>query len=94
ACTHAPDTEDIGRVKIPAMLRKKYGEGITVDVVSGTDFPNDLTGYDLVVHCGGCMFNKKYVMSRIQQCNNQNVNITNYGVLIAKLTGILDKISF
>ncbi len=94
ACTHAPATEDIGRVKIPAMLRKKYGKGITVDVVSGTDFPTDLTGYDLVVHCGGCMFNKKYIMSRIQQCNNQNVNITNYGVLIAKLTGLLDKISF
>lgn len=64
ACTHAPLTEDIGRVKIPAMLRKRFGQGLTIDIVSGADFPEDLTPYQLVIHCGACMFNRKYVLQR------------------------------
>jgi [FeFe] hydrogenase H-cluster maturation GTPase HydF len=92
ACTHAPLEEDIGRVKIPAMLRKRYGSSLTVDVVSGSDFPKDLTGYDLIIHCGACMFNKKHVMSRIAQAEAQGVPITNYGVTIAKVTGILEQV--
>lgn len=92
-CTHAPLTEDIGRVKIPNMLRKRYGEGLTVDIVSGTDFPQDLSEYDLIIQCGGCMFNRRYVMSRIDKAKKQNVPMTNYGVTIAHLTGILDKVS-
>ena len=92
ACTHAPLTEDIGRVKIPAMLRKRIGPGITVEHVSGTDFPHDLRGYDLVVHCGGCMFNRRFLLSRAALARAQGVAITNYGILIAKFTGILDKI--
>lgn len=91
-CTHAPLKEDIGREKIPRMLRKRFGETLTVDVVSGTDFPKDLTGYDLVIQCGACMFNRKYVMSRIERAKEQKVPMTNYGVTIAHLTGILDKI--
>lgn len=94
ACTHAPLAEDIGREKIPAMLRKRVGESLKVTVVSGTDFPRDLGGYDLVIHCGACMFNRKYVLSRIEQARAQGVPITNYGVAIAKLTGILSKISY
>ncbi len=93
-CTHAPLSEDIGRVKIPAMLRKRFGQGLTVDMVSGTDFPEDLSGYDLVIQCGGCMFNRKYIMSRIDRAKSQKVPMTNYGVTIAHLTGILDKISY
>ena len=93
-CTHAPLSEDIGRVKIPAMLRKRYGETLTVDMVSGTDFPEDLTGYDLVIQCGGCMFNRKYILSRIERAKGQQIPMTNYGVAIAHLTGILDKISY
>ncbi len=93
-CTHAPKSEDIGRVKIPNMLRKRFGEKITVDMVSGTDFPMDLTPYDLIIQCGGCMFNRKYVMSRIERSRLQGVPMTNYGVVIAHLTGILDKISY
>lgn len=95
ACTHAPLSEDIGRVKIPAMLRKRYGDTIQVDIMSGINFPSTekLANYDLIVHCGGCMFNKKYLLSRISQAKQAHVPITNYGVLIAKLTGILDKIS-
>lgn len=92
-CTHAPLTEDIGRVKIPAMLRKRFGQGLCVDMVSGTDFPEDLTGYDLIIQCGGCMFNRKYIMSRIELARAQNVPMTNYGVAIAHLTGILNKIT-
>ena len=92
-CSHAPLQEDIGRVKIPRMLKKRAGEGITVDIVSGTDFPQDLSGYDLIIQCGACMFNRKYVMSRIGHAREQGVPMTNYGVTIAHLTGILDKIS-
>lgn len=92
-CTHAPLSEDIGRVKIPNMLRKRFGAGITVNMVSGTDFPQDLSSYDLIIQCGACMFNRQYVMSRIDRARQQKVPMTNYGVTIAHLTGILDKIS-
>lgn len=92
ACTHAPLAEDIGREKIPAMLRKKIGPALTVDVVSGPDFPKDLSPYDLIIHCGACMFNRKYVLSRIEEAKAFHVPMTNYGITIAYLSGILDKI--
>lgn len=91
-CTHAPLTEDIGRVKLPRLLRKRFGDGLRVDVVSGTDFPTDLDKYDLIIQCGGCMFNRQYVLSRIQRAKGMGVPMSNYGVVIAYLTGILDKI--
>lgn len=94
ACTHAPLTEDIGREKIPRMLRKKVGEELTIDIVSGSDFPTDLTQYDLIIQCGACMFNRKYVLNRIEQAKEQKVPMTNYGVVIAYLTGILEKIQY
>ena len=94
ACTHAPLAEDIGRVKIPNMLRKKFGAGLQIDHVSGTDFPEDLSKYDLVIHCGACMFNRKYVLNRVAQARNQHIPMTNYGVTIAYLAGILDKIDY
>lgn len=92
-CTHAPLAEDIGRVKLPRMLRKRFGEGLQVDMKSGTDFPQDLSGYDLIIQCGACMFNRKYVLSRIDRAKKQHIPMTNYGVTIAHLTGILDKIT-
>lgn len=92
-CTHVPLSEDIGRVKIPRMLRNRFGEGLQIDMVSGTDYPQDLTRYDLIIQCGACMFNRKYVLSRIERAKSQNVPMTNYGVVIAHLTGILDKIN-
>lgn len=92
-CTHAPLTEDIGRVQLPRMLRKRVGEALTIDIVSGTDFPENPTGYDLIIQCGACMFNRKYVLSRIDKAKNNHVPMTNYGVAIAHLTGILNKIS-
>lgn len=94
ACTHAPLTEDIGRVKIPRMLRKRIGEGLQIDMVSGIDFPEDLSSYDLVIHCGACMFNRKYVLNRVAQARNQHIPMTNYGVVIAYINGILDKIDY
>lgn len=93
ACTHAPLTEDIGRVKIPAMLRKRIGT-VTIDFVSGTDFPEDLHAYQLIIHCGACMFNRKYVLNRISAARSQGIPMTNYGVAIAYLTGILNKIDY
>lgn len=94
ACAHAPMTEDIGRVKIPKLLRKKVGEGLSFDFVRGSDFPQDLTPYDLVIHCGACMFNRRHVMNRIAQAEAQGVPICNYGVVLAALAGILDKVVF
>lgn len=92
-CTHAPLKEDIGRVKIPAMLRKRFGKELIVDLVSGTDFPQKLADYDLIIQCGACMFNQSYVLTRIGRAKEQGVPMTNYGVTIAHLTGILDKIT-
>lgn len=94
ACTHAPLSEDIGRVKIPRMLRNRIGEQLHIDIVSGADFPNDLSSYNLVIHCGGCMFNRKHVLSRIERARGQGVPMTNYGVAIAYINGILDKIDY
>lgn len=91
-CTHAPLDEDIGRVKLPRLLRKKVGEELKIDVVSGMDFPSDLTGYRLVIQCGACMFNRKYVMSRVEAAKSQGIPMTNYGIAIAYLNGILDQI--
>ncbi len=93
ACTHAPQSEDIGRVKIPALLRKRIGQGLRIDHVSGRDFPDNLTGYDLVIHCGGCMFNRQYLLSRVARAKAQGVPMTNYGITIAHLTGALSKVT-
>lgn len=92
ACTHAPLTEDIGREKIPRFLRQKVGPGLKIDIASGTDFPEDLSKYDLIIHCGGCMFNRKYMLSRIDKAKFSNIPMTNYGVALAFLSGILEKI--
>lgn len=94
ACAHAPAEEDIGRVKIPNLLRKKVGQGLSFDFVRGSDFPQDLSPYALVIHCGACMFNRRYVLNRIAQAQSQGVPMCNYGVVLAALTGILDKVSY
>lgn len=95
ACTHVPLGEDIGREKIPRMLRQKVGEGITIVNVCGNQFPEreELEKYDLVIHCGACMFNRAHVLSRIAEAESAGVPITNYGIVIAKVAGILDKIT-
>lgn len=92
ACTHAPLGEDIGRVQIPRLLRQRFGTGIKITTVSGPDFPADVSAYDLVIHCGACMFNRKYVLARAQKAKGQNIPMTNYGIFLAYMAGILDKI--
>ena len=93
ACTHAPLAEDIGREKIPRLLRNRVGSGLSIDIVAGKDFPDDLSDYDLVIHCGGCMFNRRFMLQRMEQCRTQGVPMTNYGITIAHIKGILDKVS-
>jgi len=92
ACTHAPLSEDIGREKLPALLRKRIGDALQIDIVCGADFPEDLSPYDLVIHCGACMFNRKHVLSRVDSARTQKVPMSNYGVALAYLSGILDQI--
>lgn len=92
ACTHAPLQEDIGTVKIPAMLKKFLGFEVSITHVNGNDFPEDLLQFDLIIHCGACMFNSTYVVSRQNQAQKSNVPMTNYGIAIAYMSGIVDKI--
>ncbi len=94
ACTHKPIQEDIGRVKLPRLLKKRFGEGISIEIVAGRDFPRDLSGYDFIIHCGSCMFNRRYVMSRVAMAKAQGIPMSNYGVVIAWLTGILESVVF
>lgn len=93
ACTHNAQDGDIARVKIPNLLRKKVGGELDIQIVTGVDFDNELYNYNLIIHCGACMFNRKYVLSRIEQAKAAGVPITNYGVALAKLTGILPYIT-
>ncbi|MGL4364832.1 MAG: [FeFe] hydrogenase H-cluster maturation GTPase HydF, partial [Bacteroidales bacterium] len=86
SCSHIPLEGDIGRVKIPALLRKRLGEKLTIQIVSGQDFPKNLESYDLIIQCGGCMATRKTILNRIKECLNQNVHISNYGMVIAHLT--------
>lgn len=85
ACAHRPLNEDIGRVKLPALLRRKVCEDLNIDVVAGSDWPSDLGGYDLIIHCGACMFNRKLVLSRIADARCSGVPITNYGLALSAL---------
>ncbi len=93
-CSHAPLEEDIGRVKIPRMLRARYGETIQVDIAAGSDFPDDLAGYDLIIQCGACMANRKLVQNRIAKAKKQGVAISNYGIVMAYLNGILEDVVY
>lgn len=91
ACTHHPIEEDIGTVKIPRLLRARVGQGLTIENVRGIDFPEDLSSYDLVIHCGGCTFNRRAVLSRIQACVHAGVPVSNYGLTLAYLMGVFDR---
>ena len=90
-CTHHRQCDDIGTVKIPNWLRKATGKELNIRVCSGTEFPDDLSGIALVVHCGGCMLNEREVRYRMKCAVDQGVPITNYGILIAHLNGILKR---
>lgn len=94
ACSHIPQNEDVGRVKLPRLLRKRFGEDLEIEIVSGNDFPADLSPYNLVIHCGACMFTRRHVLSRLRQAKAQGVPVTNYGIAIAALTGVLSKVVY
>ncbi|MBD5433722.1 MAG: [FeFe] hydrogenase H-cluster maturation GTPase HydF [Treponema sp.] len=97
ACAHVPQDEDIGRIKIPRMLKKIAGD-LKIDFVRGTDFPDSLTDengaprYDLIIHCGACMFNRAYVLHRQSLAEAAGIPMTNYGIAIAQINGILDEV--
>ena len=103
ACTHVPDTEDIGRVKIPNLLRKRVAAGCgtsgdsllpgpRIDIAAGNDFPEDLSPYDLIIHCGACVANRQTVRARTRKARLAGVPITNYGIALAYLQGILERV--
>ena len=91
SCTHHPVEEDIGRVKIPRWLKGYVGGELEFTHVKGRDFPQDLSPYKLVIHCGACMWNRQEMLNRIRDCHRQGVPITNYGLVIAYSLGILER---
>ena len=92
SCTHHAVEDDIGRVKIPNWLTRKTGKNLQIDFVSGCDFSNNLTDYKLVIQCGGCAFNRREILSRIYKCEQAGVAITNYGICISELKGVLRRV--
>ncbi len=93
ACTHHPIEEDIGTVKIPCWLEDRVGGSLRFDHVRGRDFPEDVGPYRLVIHCGACMWNRRSMLSRILACRAAGVPITNYGIAIAAMHGILERVT-
>ena len=92
SCTHHAVQDDIGRVKIPALLKKKTQKNLEIDFVSGCDFGKNLAQYQLVIQCGGCTINRKEMLMRLKKCQDANVKITNYGVAISELKGVLARV--
>ena len=92
ACTHHAGCEDIGRVKIPALLQKKCNCKLNFDFYSGNDFPDELASYALVIHCGGCMLTRKTMLNRLHTVANAGVPVVNYGVCLSYCTGVLNKV--
>ena len=91
ACSHHPIAEDIGRVKIPRWLTQYVGGKLDIHHVQGHDFPEDLTGWDLVIHCGACTFNRRAMLARILRAREAGVPLTNYGLVIAYSLGIFER---
>ncbi|QLA19082.1 [FeFe] hydrogenase H-cluster maturation GTPase HydF [Desulfolutivibrio sulfoxidireducens] len=91
ACTHHPLADDIGRVKIPRWLRQYAGGAIEAEVRAGSDYPDDLSPYSLIIHCGACVVNRKAMLSRVYRAQRQDVAITNYGLAISFLQGVLPR---
>ena len=90
-CSHHAIGEDIGRVKIPNMLTKYTGKSLKFDIVSGKDYPKNLSQYSLIIQCGGCMVNRQLIVNRIEQAETSNVPITNYGIILAFMSGIVER---
>jgi predicted GTPase len=91
ACSHHAIEDDIGRVKIPRWLRQFIGVDVQVDVCSGRDYPQNLKEYKVVIHCGACMLTRREMLFRIEQARQAGVAITNYGMAISVLQGVIDR---
>jgi predicted GTPase len=91
ACTHHPIGEDIGRVKLPAWLRQHVAGDLDISTVAGRDFPAELTGVKVVINCGACMWNRREMLTRMRVCRAAGVPVTNYGIAIARVLGIIDR---
>ena len=92
ACSHHASEDDIGRVKIPRWIRQFLGADLEIDVFAGRDYPENLKQYSLIVHCGGCMLNRRETLSRIEQARQAGVPITNYGMCIAYVQGVINRV--
>lgn len=91
-CSHHISCDDIGRVKIPALLKKYTKAELNIDFASGTDFPEDLSVYKLIIHCGGCVLPKGEINRRLKECEQQNIPVTNYGMIISMAQGVLERV--
>ncbi|MBN2183075.1 MAG: [FeFe] hydrogenase H-cluster maturation GTPase HydF [Sedimentisphaerales bacterium] len=91
ACTHHPIGDDIGRVQIPELLKQYVGGELNIDVVAGRDLPDDISRYKVIIHCGGCVFNRKEMLSRVEKAKQAGVPITNYGMAISYLHGLFHR---
>lgn len=90
-CTHHRQSDDVGTVKIPNLLKKFTGKNLNLEWTSGIGFPSDLSQYDLIIHCGGCMLNENEIQYRMNLATNQNIPFTNYGTALAYMNGILER---
>jgi len=91
ACSHHAIEDDIGRVKIPRWIRQYAGTDVAIDTCAGRDYPEDLDRYRLVIHCGGCMITRREMLSRIEAARRAGVAVTNYGVAISALQGVIER---
>ena len=91
-CSHHPQKDDIGRIKIPRWLREKTGKSLTIDIAVGKDFPTDLTQYKVLIQCGGCVVTRRHMLARLRAANAQGVPMTNYGMTISYLQGLLERV--
>jgi predicted GTPase len=92
ACSHHAAEDDIGRVKIPRWLRQYTGLDLTIDVCSGRDYPDNLADYKLIIHCGACMLTRKEMLMRIRKATGYKVAVTNYGLAISCLQGVIRRV--
>ena len=90
-CTHHRQCEDIGTVKLPRLIKKRTEKNVTFEFTSGTEFPTDLSKYKMIIHCGACMLNEREMKYRLKCAEDAGIPITNYGIAIAHMTGILKR---
>lgn len=93
SCTHHPLKDDIGRIKIPKWIKESLNKNVEIEVTAGRDFPEDLSAYKIIIHCGSCMHGRKEMLSRIERAKSFKVPITNYGLCISRLKGVLEKVT-